>query len=123
VATDDAVSLLNNRFRITLSATDPRTGRRATGRGVTQADAHGFFSFPDFTGDPEFPEVVVKMVDATLSAPPFGGSFWFFYSSLTDVTYTVTVTDQLTGRVRTYASSPSSPGQLCGGVDTNAFPP
>lgn len=122
-ATDDAVSLLNNRFRITLFATDPRTGRVAVGRGVSQSDRYGFFSLPDFTGDPDFPEVIVKMADATSSPPPFGGSFWFFHSPLTDVQYTLTVTDQVTGKARVYSNAPSLPGQLCGGADTNAFQP
>jgi hypothetical protein len=61
------------------------------------------------------------MVDATTAPPPFGGAFWFFHSSLTDVTYTLTVTDHQTGRVRTYSSA-GSPA-FCGGADTNAFPP
>ena len=82
----------------------------------------GYFSLPDFTGDSTFPEVMVKMVDAT-GAPDVGGDFWFFQAPLTDVSYSITVTDQRIGAVRTYTSSSASPGQLCGGVDTNAFRP
>lgn len=122
-ATDDTLSLLKNRFLVTLSATDPRTGKSTIGHGVSQGDRWGFFALPEFTGDPDFPEVIVKMADATLSPPPFGGSFWFFYSSLTDVQYTLTVTDQASGRTRSYSNVASLPGQLCGGADTNAFQP
>lgn len=114
--------LLNNRFSVTLDATDPRTGRHATGKPVPGSDRFGYFSLPDFTGDPAFPEVIVKMVDATASSA-LGGTFWFFHSPLTDVEYTLTVTDQATGRVRTYTNSASVPGQLCGGADTDAFRP
>jgi hypothetical protein len=60
------------------------------------------------------------MVDATAAPPPFGGAFWFFHSSLTDLTYTITVTDHLRGRIRTYTSSGTA---FCGGADTNAFAP
>jgi hypothetical protein len=120
---DDSVVLLSNRFRITLSATDPRTGRATVGRGISQGDRYGYFSLPEFTGDPDFPEVIVKMADATTLPPPFGGSFWFFYSPLTDVQYTLTVTDQVTGKARSYTNTTGGPGQLCGGVDTDAFRP
>jgi len=117
------LSLLKNRFLVTLSATDPRMGKSTIGHGVSQGNRWGFFALPEFTGDPDFPEVIVKMADATLSPPPFGGSFWFFYSSLTDVQYTLTVTDQVSGRTRSYSNVASLPGQLCGGADTKAFQP
>jgi hypothetical protein len=115
--------LLGNRFTVTLDATDPRTGRRAIGVETKVGSNAGYFSLPDFTGDPLFPEVVVKMVDATASPPPFGGSFWFFYSSLTDVQYTLRVKDQSRLTVRVYTNIPGGPGQLCGGADTDAFRP
>jgi hypothetical protein len=73
----------------------------------------GYFSLPDFTGDPGLPEVLVKMVDA--SATSFK-SFWFFYSGLTSLPYTVTVRDTVTGLVRAYASD-----GYCGGADTSGF--
>ena len=115
--------LLLDRFQVTVEATDPRTGRTTTGSANRISGAAGYFSLPDFTGDPSFPEITVKMVDATAS-PGFGGSFWFFHSPLTDVSYTLRVADLLNGRVRSYSSAlPSAPGQLCGGVDTGAFIP
>jgi hypothetical protein len=115
------LGLLNGRFEVNLSATDPRTGRTTEGTARSVDDTAGYFGLPDFTGNPNIPEITVKMVDATTAPPPFGGAFWFFHSSLTDVTYTLTVTDHQTGRVRTYSSA-GSPA-FCGGADTNAFPP
>ncbi len=80
---------------------------------MTSGDRFGIFSLPGFTGDPQFPEVVVKMVDAR----SFTGKFWFFHTGLTSLDYTLTVTDSETGAVRTY----ESPGPFCGGADTSAF--
>ena len=121
VRSDGDLLLLSGRFEVNLAATDPRSGLTTTGTAHALSDGSGYFALPDFTGNPSFPEITLKMVDATAAAPPFGGAFWFFYSSLTDVDYTLTVTDLQTGRVRTYASSGSPP--FCGAGDTNAFPP
>jgi hypothetical protein len=78
-------------------------------------------SLPDFTGDPTFPEVMIKMVDARAS-PALGGDFWFFHAPLTDVQYTIMVTDTFTGAVKTYTNDSVNPGQLWGEADTSAFP-
>lgn len=110
--------LLNGRFRATLRATDPRTGRIAEGAAIPRAQGFGYFSLPGFTGDPTFPEVFVKMVDAT--AQP-GGYFWVFHTGLTDLDYTLTVTDVATGAVRTYLGGASDGTRLCGQADTTSF--
>jgi hypothetical protein len=124
-AVDQSLFLLNNRFRVTLLATNPRTGAVALGYPVANTypvnGAFGFFSLPDFTFDWTLPEIMVKMVDAT-GNPALGGGFWVFQAPLTDLQYSMTVTDQATGRVRTYTNVPGGPGQLCGSVDTAAFP-
>ena len=109
------------RFQVTLEAQDPRTGRTTTGVPNSISATAGYFSLPDFTGDATFPEVTVKMVDAS-SNPALGGTFWFFHAPLTDVLYTLMVKDLTTGTLRSYPSATSpSPGQLCGAVDTSAF--
>ena len=113
--------MLQGRFVTSLVATDPRTGRTAQGVPNPLNYAAGFFSLPDFTGDPTFPEVMVKMVDAS-HVPELGGDFWFFHAPLTDVQYTLTVKDLITGAIRTYSNTSGSPAQFCGGVDTSAFP-
>jgi len=114
----EELSLLGNRFQVTLSAFDPHTNRRGVGAAIPQGDRFGYFSLPSFTGDPAFPEVFVKMADGD---SPTGGSFWFFHTGLTDLRYTLTVTDTTTGIVKTYQNDPSDPSRLCGGADTAAF--
>jgi hypothetical protein len=100
-------------FRVTLSAVK-RNGRTASGVAIQLGDRAGYFSLPDFTGDHDFPEVYVKMVDFS----NVDGSFWFFHTGLTSLEYTLTVTDTDTGAVRTYAKAS---GSTCGGADTGAF--
>lgn len=108
--------LLGRRFDVRLEARDPRTARVAAGAAVAGSDDFGYFSLPAFTGDAALPEVIVKMVDA--SAPPWG-HFWFFFSGLTDLAYTATVTDTITGEIRTYGNDPGNP--YCGGADTSTI--
>lgn len=119
-AVDRGLALLGGRFQATILAVNPRTGLVVSGYPVSLGDRAGYFSFPDLTYDTTFPEVVVKMVDARAS-PDAGGSFWFFHSPLTDLQYTITVTDTKAFTSRTYSSSSGGPGQLCGAVDTSAF--
>ncbi|MBI2215248.1 MAG: hypothetical protein HYU52_16485, partial [Acidobacteria bacterium] len=106
--------LNSNRFRVTLSAKDPRTA--ATGPGVASSfNANvGYYSIPALTGDATNIEVFVKVLDGR----PINGKFWVFYGGLTDFELTITVTDMTTGAVKTYVR----PGlTLAGGADTNAF--
>ncbi len=69
---------MNGRFSSTLQATNPRNGADTAGVPIPGNDRFGSFSLPGFTGDPAFPEIIVKMADATGLPPPFGGGFWFF---------------------------------------------
>lgn len=102
-------------FDVRLSARDQRTGRVAPGLPIPQNDVFGFFSLPGLTGDPGNPEVFVKILDGT----SFNGEYWVFYSGLTDLEYTLTVTERATGKVKTYVKPAGSPA---GGFDTSAFP-
>jgi photosystem II stability/assembly factor-like uncharacterized protein len=113
---DRHLCLLGGRFRVGIVAHDATRDRTTSAHAVPQGDRFGYFSFPDFTGDPSFPEVVVKMIDASTWKQPF----WFFHSGMTNVDYVVTVIDTVTGRIRTYGNVLSSP--YCGGADTEAFP-
>ena len=108
--------LLSGRFQITLSATDPKSGEAVAGVAIPQGDRFGYFSLPNLTGDPTFPEVFVKMLDAT-SLPD--GDFWLFQGGLTTLPYVLTVSDSVTGAAKTYRYDPVDPTRLCGNADTH----
>lgn len=59
-------------------------------------------------------EIVIKVVDGRA----FNQFFWVFYGALSDVEYTITVTDSETGAVKTYHNTP---GQLASVADVAAF--
>ncbi len=64
--------------------------------------------------DPTNLELVVKILDGR----SINGKFWVFYGSLTNVEFTLAVTDTETGATKTYFNSP---GQLASVADTSAF--
>lgn len=64
--------------------------------------------------EPNTVEVAVKILDGTAA----NGHFWVFHGSLTDLAYTVTVTDTITGASKTYLKDA---GHFCGEADTSAF--
>ncbi len=107
------LSLLGGRFSVTLDAHRPGSEAIIHGTAMASGDQFGFFSLPEVSGDPQFPEVVVKMIDGR----PVNGNFWFFHTGLTSLDYTLTVTDSVTGEVQTYESATP----FCGGADTRAF--
>jgi hypothetical protein len=74
------------------------------------ADAGYFWFF-----SPENLELVVKVLDARV----LNDRFWVFYGALSDVAYTITVTDTTTGGIREYENTA---GSQCGGADVDAFP-
>jgi len=51
---------------------------------------------------------------------PFNGYWWVFYGALSDVEYTITITDQATGQQKVYFN-PS--GTMASVADTAAFTP
>ena len=106
--------LLGNRYEVVASATNPRTGLASPGVAIAGGDRFGSFSLPGMTGDASLPEVLVKMVDGAPGPPVL-----LFYGGLTTVSYSVTVTDTVTGHTETYRND--SENRLCGGVDGNAL--
>ena len=61
-------------------------------------------------------EIVAKAVDGRA----FNNFYWFFYGALSDVAYTITVTDTERNTVKIYTNEQ---GNLAGAPDTAAFPP
>ena len=60
-------------------------------------------------------EAVFKIIDAC----SFNGSFWFYAGGLTDVQTSITVTDTVTGRTKTYTNPQGTPFKPI--QDTSAF--
>jgi hypothetical protein len=85
-------------------------GQTGAGTAVPDSDNSGFFWF----FGPENLELVVKILDGT----SLNGKTWVFYGSLSDVEYTVKVTDTATGKVKTYRNQQ---GSLSGAADTSAL--
>ncbi len=111
----DHLCFFGSRFRVDLAAVDPFTKTAFAAHAVPGNSRSGYFTFPSLTGDAAFPEVVVKMVDAT-SLP--GSGYWVFYAGMTSLLYTVRITDATTGLSREYSGEDS-----CGGADVFGFRP
>jgi len=109
----DSRSLCLNaaRFRATVAWRNPYDGTSGVGTAVAITSDTGYFWFFDAANI----ELVVKVLDGR----PTNGKFWVFYGALSDVEYTVTVTDTVTSAVRTYHNLPH---QLASVADTAAFP-
>jgi hypothetical protein len=111
VPSQTALCLNHGRFRV--EASFNARGIGADGDAPTiplTADAGGFWFF-----SPENVEVVVKVVDGT----SFNEKVWVFVAGLSNVEYTLTVTDTAEGSIKTYFN-PS--GRLASLADAAAFP-
>ncbi|HEX3556501.1 MAG TPA: right-handed parallel beta-helix repeat-containing protein [Thermoanaerobaculia bacterium] len=101
--------LAGNRFRAQVTWKAGNLGGAA--QAVSLSGDTGYFYFID----PANVELMVKVLDGR----PLNGSFWVFFGALSNLEYTLTVTDTVTGAVKTY-SNPS--GQFASVGDTTAFP-
>jgi len=99
--------LLQNRFRVKVSWTNQFNGTSGDGVVIPSTDSTGFFYFTD----PSNYELVVKILD-------FGTVVKVFYTELTDLHFTITVTDTVGGTIKTYGNTPGD----CGAIDESAFP-
>ena len=108
VCAPGTLCLLGGRFQV--EATFKQGGVTSSATAVPYGDNSGFFWFFDASNI----ELVVKVLDGRA----LNGKFWFFYGALSDVEYTLKVTDTMTGTVKTYQNAP---GNLCGRADTAAF--
>ncbi len=102
-----ALCLLDGRFRVEVSWINQYNGEAGAGRAVPATDSTGFFYFYDASNY----ELIVKVLD-------FGDVVKVFYGQLTDLGFTLTVTDTRSGEVKRYQNGPNN----CGGIDQAAFP-
>jgi len=100
------------RFRVQVDWRVPSQGTSGTGRAVGMSGDTGNFWFFNILNT----ELVVKVLDGRT----INGKFWFFYAALSDVEYTITVTDTVRGAVKTYFNPQ---GVLASVADTSAFTP
>jgi hypothetical protein len=103
--------LADGRFALTLSWSDPRRGLAGEGHAASLSDDSGYFWF--FADDNV--EVVAKVLDGV----HLNGHYWVFFGSLTDLGFTLTVTDTTTGRQRSYVHPA---GTMTSRADTTAIP-
>ncbi len=110
----DAMTLClqSDRFAVTVDWYDQYGDRSGQGQAVAYGDETGFFWF----FNQENIELVVKVLDGT----GVNGQYWVFYGALSDVEYTITVTDTTNDAVKTYTNEA---GNICGDADTAAFEP
>jgi len=101
--------LSNGRFAVEAVWKD-FASHTGTGTAVSLTGDTGYFWF----FDPANVEAVLKVLDATT----VNGHFWVYYGALSNVEYTLTVTDTMTGRVQTYQNPL---GRFASVGDTSAF--
>lgn len=100
--------LLKDRFAVKVDWRNPGDGSSGTGGAVPISTVTGAFYFTD----PGNLELMAKVID-------YGDRIDFFYGTLSDLEYTITVTDTNTGQVKSYRNPA---GNYCGGLDGGAFP-
>ncbi|MCP4654569.1 MAG: hypothetical protein GY856_04015 [bacterium] len=108
-ATGDELLLHDGRFRAELSWRDPQ-GDSGPGRAVTLTQEAGYFWFFN-SGNVE---VVLKVLDGRA----WNGCFWVFGGTMSNVEYTISITDTQTQELRTYINAQ---GRFSNIGDTFAF--
>ncbi|HVT58375.1 MAG TPA: M12 family metallo-peptidase [Thermoanaerobaculia bacterium] len=104
----NTLCLLSGRFGLTMSWSNAGNGTSGQGGAVRlSSDVTGAFFFTD----PGNLELLAKILN-------LGNRIAVFYGTLSDLEYTLTVTDTQTGKVNTYHNQA---GKFCGGLDNTAF--
>jgi len=105
----DRLCLNDGRFSVQAEWKD-FSGHAGAGTAVGLTGDTGYFWFFDSSNV----EVVLKVLDGR----PVNGKFWVYYGALSNVEYTLTVTDTMTGKVKVYANPP---GRFASAGDSSAF--
>jgi photosystem II stability/assembly factor-like uncharacterized protein len=106
----NTLCLNSSRFSVQVAWRVPSQGTSGAGAAVPLTSDTGYFWF--FSANNV--EVVIKVVDGRA----FNRHHWAFYGALSDVEYTITMTDMTTGATKTYFNPP---GRLASVADTAAF--
>ena len=106
----DTLCLLGGRFQVEVTWRNHRNGQTGVGTAIPFSDQSGFFWF--------FDQANIELVVKSLDGQQLNGRFWFFYGALSDVEYTIKVTDTVGGGVHNYSNAA---GNICGVGDINAF--
>ena len=112
-AGETRLCLHDGRFSVEVELVDPGDMERKAGKVVASEGTKetGFFWF--------FSPTNVELAAKVLDGRALNGKFWFLYGGLSDVEYTVTLTDTVTGESKPYRNEA---GSLCGGIDIEALP-
>jgi hypothetical protein len=110
---DDALCLAGDRFRVEVEWENPRVaGQSGSGKVFAGLDGdrsgHFWFFRPDNL------ELSVKILDGRA----LNGHFWIFWGGLSDVGYTIRVTDTESGQEHDFVNPPLT---LCGGAETDVL--
>jgi hypothetical protein len=109
-STATSLCLSSSRVRVEVTWRD-FSGRTGVGHAAPLSGDTGYFWF----ASPSNVEVVTKVLDAR----GVNGQYWFFYGALSNVEYTLTITDVATGRRKSYTNPMNKFGSL---GDTSALP-
>jgi hypothetical protein len=104
---EHTLCLLEGRYRAVVEWENQYNGDRGRGLALPQGELTGFFAFDDRQNV----ELMMKLVD-------FGDVVKLFYGQLTDLRFTLTVSEVATGATRVYRNAPGN----CGAIDQTAFP-
>ena len=108
---DPLTQCLNGgRFQVRVHWDALHLGTSGEGQAVPITSDTGYFWF--FSANNI--ELVIKVVDGR----PVNGKFWVFYGALTNVQYTITITDTVTGAVKRYFNPQDTQASAS---DTSAF--
>ena len=109
----DRLCLHDGRFSVEVEFADPNVNEKKAGQVVSSLTTRetGFFWF--------FSPTNVELAAKVLDGRALTGKYWFLYGGLSDVEYTITLTDTVTRESNRYVNEA---GSLCGGIDTRALP-
>jgi hypothetical protein len=102
---DTTLCLLSRRFTVKVDWRNQFNGQSGHASKVIQSDLAGHFYYTD----PRNVELLAKTLD-------FGDRILFIWGALSDLEYTITVTDSATDKTKTYVNPA---GQYCGGLDND----